>query len=84
MRYSLRHVQLFVTLWMVAHHAPLSRRFSRQEYWSELLCPPPGNHPAPGTKPPSLMSLALADGFFTIGTTWEALMGHMVALILVF
>ena len=43
-----------------------------------------GNRPDPGTEPTSLMSLALADGFFTISTTWEALMGHMVALILVF
>ena len=32
----------------VAHQAPLSRRFSRQEYWSGLLCPLPGTHPSPG------------------------------------
>ena len=36
------HVQLFVTLWTVAHQAPLSMRFSRQEHWSGLPCPPPG------------------------------------------
>ena len=35
-------VQLFATLWTVAHQAPLSMEFSRQEYWSGLPCPPPG------------------------------------------
>ena len=35
-------VQLFVTLWTVAYQAPLSMGFSRQEYWNELPCPPPG------------------------------------------
>ena len=39
------HVQLTVTLWTVAHQAPLSMGFSRQEYWSELSCPPPGDLP---------------------------------------
>ena len=34
---------LFVTPWTVAHQAPLSMRFSRQEYWSGLPCPPPGD-----------------------------------------
>ena len=34
------HVQLFVTPWPIAHQAPLSMGFSRQEYWSELPCPP--------------------------------------------
>ena len=36
-------VQLFVTLWSVARQAPLSMGFSRQEYWSGLPCPPPGD-----------------------------------------
>ena len=40
---------LFVTLWTVAHQAPLSMGFSRQEYWSGLPCPPPGDFPNPGT-----------------------------------
>ena len=53
MRYSLRHVQLFVTLWMVAHHAPLSMRFSRQEYWSGLPFPSPGDLSDPGMEPRS-------------------------------
>ena len=42
-------VQLFATLWTVAHQAPLSVEFPRQEYWSGLLCPPPGDLPNPGT-----------------------------------
>ena len=37
------HVQLCATLWTVAHQAPQSTGFSRQEYWSGLLCPSPGN-----------------------------------------
>ena len=65
-------VQLFVTLWTVAHQAPLSMGFSRQEYWSGLPCPPPGDLPDPGIEPVSLMSPALAGGFFTTGATWEA------------
>ena len=46
--------------------------FSRQEYWSGLPCPPPGDLPNPGTEPTSLMSPALAGGFFTTSSTWEA------------
>ena len=46
---------------------------SRQEYWSELPCPPPGDFPNPGIKPVSLRSSALAGGFFTTSATWEAL-----------
>ena len=41
-------VRLFVTLWTVAHKAHLSMGFSRQEYWSGLLCLPPGDLPDPG------------------------------------
>ena len=47
-------VWLCVTLWTVAHHAPLSMGFSRQEYWNELACPPPGDLPHPRIKPVSL------------------------------
>ena len=64
--------QLFVTLWTVAHQAPLSMGFSRQEYWSGLPCPPPGGLSDPGIEPVSLMSPALASGFFITGATWEA------------
>ena len=56
-----------------ACQAPLSMGFSRQEYWSGLPCPPPGDLPDPGIKPASLMSPALAGEFFTTSATWEAL-----------
>ena len=49
-----RRVQLCVTLWTVAHQAPLSMEFSRQEYCSGFLCPPQGDLPNPGTEPRSL------------------------------
>ena len=58
-------VRLFVTPWTVACQAPVSIGFFRQEYWSGLTCPPPGDFPDPGVKPASLMSPALAGGFFT-------------------
>ena len=46
--------------------------FSRQEYWSGLPCPPPGDLPDPGIEPVSLKSAVLAGRFFTTSTTWEA------------
>ena len=67
-------VPLFVTLWTVALQAPLSMGFSRQEYWSGLPFPPPGELPDPGIELSSLMSPALTAGFFTSSTTWEALL----------
>ena len=66
------HVWLFATPWTVAHQAPLSMGFSRQEDWSGLPCPPPRDLPDPGMEPVSLMSPALAGGVFTMSTTWEA------------
>ena len=68
----LSHVQLFAPLWTVAHQAPLSMGFPRQESWSRLPFPSPGDLPMPGVKPSSLMSPALADRFFTTSATWEA------------
>ena len=65
-------IQLFVILCMVAHQAPLSMEFSRQEYWSGLPFPFPGNLPNPGIKPAFLMSPALACEFFITSATWEA------------
>ena len=62
---------LFVTLWTIAHKAPLIMWFSRQEYWSELPCPPPGDLPDSGIKPLSSMSSAMAGGFFTTSAIWE-------------
>ena len=52
----------FATPWTVAHQAPLFTGFPRQEYWSGLPFPSPGNIPDPGIKP---MSLTLAGRFFT-------------------
>ena len=61
----LSHVQLFATLRTVARQAPLSMGFSRQEYWSGLPFPPPGDLPEPRTELTSSVFSALADGFST-------------------
>ena len=50
---SLSRVRLFATPWTIAHQAPLSMGFCRQEYWSELPCPPPEDLPNPGFEPRS-------------------------------
>ena len=62
--------------------APLCMGFSRQEYWSGLPCPPPGDLPDSGIEPTVLMSPALADGFFITGATWEALLTGQVNAVL--
>ena len=67
----LSHVSLFVTPWTVACQAALSMKFSRQEYWNRLSCPPLGHLPKPGIKPTSLASSALAVRFFITHATWE-------------
>ena len=58
---SLSPVQLFATPWTVAYQAPLSMGFSRQEYWSGLPFPSPGDLPNTGIKPrsPALQADAL-------------------------
>ena len=58
---SLSRVQLFVTPWTVAYQAPRSMEFSRQEYWSGLPFPSPGDLPNPGIEPrsPALQTDAL-------------------------
>ena len=66
------HVQLFATSWTVALQAPLSMGFSRQEFWSGLLCPPSRDLSDLGIKPMSLISPALAGRFFNTNATWEA------------
>ena len=68
----LSRVQLFGTPWTIAHQAPPSMEFSRQEYWSELPFPSPGDLPDPGMEPASLGSPALAGGFFIISGTRKA------------
>ena len=67
----LSHIQVFATPWTVVHQAPLSMGFSRQEYWSGVPFPLPGDLPNPGIEP-ALTSPVLAERFFTTGVTWEA------------
>ena len=77
--HMLNHISsiwLFATLWTVAHQAPLSMGFSRQEYWSGLPCLPPGNLLNPAIEPEYLLSPALAGRFFTTSTTF-CLMWHL-------
>ena len=69
---SLSCVRLFVTPWTAAHQAHPSMGFSRQEYWSGLPFPSPGDLPDPGIEPTSLASPALAGGLLATSTTWEA------------
>ena len=62
-----------LTLWTVAHKAPLSTGFSRQEYWSVLPCLPPGHPPDPGMELHLLCLLHRQVGSLPLAT-WEALM----------
>ena len=72
----LNRVQLCTTLWTVAHQAPLSMEFSRQEYWNGLPCPPPGDLANPGIKPRS--SKLQADSLlFELPRKLSALLGHL-------
>ena len=64
--FSLSSVLVFATLWTVAHQAPLCMGFPKQEYWSGLPFPPPGDLPNPETE---ATSLTLAGRFFTIEPT---------------
>ena len=66
---SFRRVGLFPTPGTVAHQ---SLGFSRQEHWSGLPCPPPGELPDSGIKPASHYISRIAGRFFTTSTTWEA------------
>ena len=69
---ELSHIQLFATAWTIARQAPLFMEFSRQQYWSGLLFPSPEDPPDLGIELTSLKSPALAVGFSTTSTTWEA------------
>ena len=73
----LSYVWLFATPWTVAHQAPLSLGFSRQEYWSGLPFPLLGDLPNPGTKPVFLESPALAGRFFTTRAIWKGLTDYI-------
>ena len=69
-------VRFSVTLWTVAHLGTLCLGFSRQEYWSGLPCSPLGDFPKPGIEPMSLMSPALAGGFFTTSALFSSVYWH--------
>ena len=78
---SLSHVQLFATPWTISYQAPLSMEFSRQEYWSGLLFPSPGDLPDAGIEPgsPALQADTLSSeppekpGYLYIGWHLKAL-----------
>ena len=74
-------VRLYVTLRTAAHQTPLSMGFSRQDYWSGLPFPSPGDLPDPGMEPESP---ALASGFFTTSATWAALENHTSMVLFLF
>ena len=61
----LSHFGAFETPWTLSHQAPLSMGFSRQEYWSELPCPPSGDLPDLGSEPVSPVSNALKADIFS-------------------
>ena len=67
-------IQLFVTPWTVVHQAPLCMEFPRQEYWSGLPLPTPGDLPNPGIEP---ASPTLARGFFTTVVLGKPMLPHI-------
>ena len=75
----LRHVWHSATPWAEVRQDPLSMGFSRQEHWSGLPWPPPGDFPDPGIEPVSPMSPELAGGFSTTSTPGEALLTTTVS-----
>ena len=72
---SFSRFRLFVTTWTVDHQDPPSIGFSRQEHWSGLLCPPPGDLPNPGTELSSLMSLHWQAGSLPRAPPWKPRVG---------
>ena len=74
----LSRVWLYVTPWTIAHQASLPMEFSRQEYWTGLPPPTPGDLSDSGIKPTSLGSSALASGFFTTVPSGKPLYVHKV------
>ena len=71
------HIQLFVTQWTVAHQAPLSMEFSRQECWSGLPFPPPRDLLDPGIEPISPASPDLSGGFFNIESPGKPILDNL-------
>ena len=77
---TLSCVWFFANAWTVACQAPLCLRFSRQEYWSRLPFPTPGDLPDPEIKTPSLVSPAQAGRFFTTAPLWKPLFLSVLVL----
>ena len=78
-------VQLFATLWTIAHQAPLSMGLIRQDHWSVLPCPSPEDLSNPGTEPMSLTTPKLADRFSPLTPpgkpfTWLYIISYTVCL----
>ena len=67
------HVQLFMILWTIAHEGPLSKRFSRQEHWSGLLCSPPRDLLSLRVRSHIYSSSDTASGFLTAEPRGQAL-----------
>ena len=79
----LSHVWLFATPWTIAHQAPLSMGFPRQEYWSGLLLPSPGDLPHPGMEPepPALAGGCKSKHFITgFGQFWLYFLSSLFTL----
>ena len=77
MLHHFSRVGLFETLWTVACQAPLSMGFSRQEHWSGLPCPPPGDLPNSGTESASPVSSALAGSSLPLAPPGKPLLNNM-------
>ena len=80
--YHFGQVLLFMILWTVAHQAPLSTGFSRQEHQSGWPCPPPGVLPDPGIEHVSLMSPIVAGRFYIYTHTYLLTYTYMLGLCL--
>ena len=72
-----RSVWFFATPWTIAHQAPLSMGFSRQEYWNGLPCPPPGDLPDRGTEPRSPAAAATAKSLQSCPTLFDPIDGSL-------
>ena len=81
---SISRVQLFATPWTVAPQASLSMGIPRQESWSGLPFPTPGDLPDLGIEPTSLEAPALTGEFFTTRATWETQLSQVSFLIILY
>ena len=72
-------VQLLATLWAIAHLAPVPVGFSRQEYWSGLPCPAPGDIPTPGIKPASPVAPTFQADSLPLNHSYDSIQFSLVA-----